>query len=228
MFRKKVSSLSSFIQKTFTEHLYVTDTVLEDVTKKWIGSTCKWWEAHDLLRKQTTYERVLEKYELPRMRTDLSREITTGLILENEVSPLHGAPALFHTTGHWGESRSHHSDLHISHQEFHPQYILITYLWTCDTGHEDLGMCCSDLPSRTLPLVAGSASSGQSSASRASGGQPLCNDPSRWRHKGLASGHVRATLKGHLHSRALKGQLRSSGPWTSLVFSLCSIQFLHS
>ena len=157
MFRKKVSSLSSFIQKTFTEHLYVTDTMLEDVTKKWIGSTCKSWEAHDLLRKQTTYERVLEKYELPRMRTDLSREITTGLILENEVSPLHGDPALFHTTGHWGESPRHHSDLHISHQEFHPQYILITYLWTCDTGHEDLEMCCSDLPSRTLPLVAGSA-----------------------------------------------------------------------
>ena len=228
MFRKKVSSLSSFIQKTFTEHLCVTDTVLEDVTKKWIGSTCKWWEAHDLLRKQTTYERVLEKYELPRMRTDLSREITTGLILENEVSPLHGAPALFHTTGHWGESPSHHSDLHISHQEFHPQYILITYLWKNDTGHEDLEMCCSDLPSRTLPLVAGSAASGQSSAYRASGGQPVCNDPSKWRHKGLASGHVRTALKGHLRSRALKGQLRSSGPWSSLVFSLCSIQFLHS
>ena len=100
MFRKKVFSLSLFMQKTFTEHLYVTDTVLEDVTKKWIGSSSKYWEAHDLLRKQSTYERVLEKYELARMRTDLSREITTGLILENEVSPLHGAPALFHTKGY--------------------------------------------------------------------------------------------------------------------------------
>ena len=173
MFRKKVSSLPSFIQKTFTEHLYVTDTMLEDITKKWIRSSCKSWEAHDLLWKQTIYERVLEKYELPRMRTDLSREITTGLILKNEVSPLHGAPALFHTTGHWGESPSHHSDLHVSHQEFCPQYILITYLWTCDTGREDLEMCCSDLPSRTLPLVAGSAASGQSSAPELLGGS-LC------------------------------------------------------
>ena len=162
------------------------------------------------------------------MRTDLSREITTGLILENEVSPLHEAPALFHTTGHWGESPSHNSDLYISHQEFPPQYILITYLWSCDRGREDLEMCCSDLLSRTLPLVAGNAASGQSSAPRASRRQPVCKDSSRWRHKGLASGHVRTALKGHLHSRALKGQLRSSGPWSNLVFSLCSIQFLHS
>lgn len=169
MFRKKVSSLSSFIQKTFTEHLYVTDTVLEDVTKKWIGSSSKYWEAHDLLRKQSTYERVLEKYELARMRTDLSREVTTGLILENEVSPIHGAPALFHTTGHWGESPSHHSDLHISYQEFHPQYILITYLWSCDTCCGDMVMCCPDLPLRTCCPVAGCAVSGQSSATRSSG-----------------------------------------------------------
>ena len=146
------------------------------------------------------------------------------------TSPLHGAPALFHTTGHWGESPGHHSDLYISHQEFPPQYTLITYLWSCDTHHEDLEMRCSDLPSRTLPLVAGSTASGQSSTPRSSRGQPLCNDPSRWRHKGLASGHVGTTLKGHLHSRALIGSAKVIWPMIQLVlfFSLCSIQLLHS
>lgn len=134
------------------------------------------------------------------------------------VSTLHGALALFHTTGHWGESPSHHSDLHISHQEFPLQYILITYLWSCDTRHEKLEMCCSDVPSRTLPLVTGSAASGQSSASRTSGGQPVCNDPSTWRHKGLASGPVRSTLKGHLHCRALVGSAKVIWPMAQLGF----------
>ena len=134
------------------------------------------------------------------------------------LSPLHGAPALFHTTGHWGESPSHHSGLHISHQEFPPECTLITYLWSRDTRCEDLEMCCPDLPSRTLPLVAASASSGQSSAFRASGGQPVCNDPFRWRNKGLASGPVRTTLKGHLHSTALVGSAKVIWPMVQLGF----------
>ena len=100
MFRKKVSSLSSFIQKTFTEHLYVTDTVLEDVTKKWIGSSSKSWEAHDLVRKQTTYERLLEKYELPRMRTDLSRRNNNWADpREWDYLPYMGLPLFFRPQG---------------------------------------------------------------------------------------------------------------------------------
>ena len=151
----------------------MTDTVLEDVTKKWIGSSSKSWEAHGLLRKQTAYERVLEKYELPRMRTDLSRRNNNWADpREWEYLPYlpMGLLLFFQTTGHWRESPRHHSDLHIGHQEFPPQHILITYLWSYGMCREDLEICSSDLPSRTLHLVARNAASGQSSASRASGG----------------------------------------------------------
>ena len=48
-------------------------------------------------------------------------------------------------------------------------------------------------------------------------GQPMCNDPSRWRYKGLVIGCVRTTLRGHLHSRPPWAQLRSSGQWSSLI-----------
>ena len=36
-------------------------------------------------------------------------------------------------------------------------------------------------------------------------GQPVCTDPSREGHKGLASGYVRTILKGHHHSRPTRG-----------------------
>ena len=48
-------------------------------------------------------------------------------------------------------------------------------------------------------------------------GQPKCNDPSRWRYKGLVIECVRTTLKGHRHSKLSWGQLRSSGQWSSLI-----------
>ena len=50
-------------------------------------------------------------------------------------------------------------------------------------------------------------------------GQPLCNDPSRGRYKGLVIGHVRTTLKSHLHSELPWGHLRSPGQCSSLIFA---------
>ena len=48
-------------------------------------------------------------------------------------------------------------------------------------------------------------------------GQPVCNDPSGRRCKGLVIGCVRTTLKGHRHSKLPWSQLRSSVQGSSLI-----------
>ena len=54
-------------------------------------------------------------------------------------------------------------------------------------------------------------------------GQPLCNDPSRWRYKDLVIGRVRTTLDSHLLFRAPMGTSKVTWPVFQLNFFLCSI-----
>ena len=54
-------------------------------------------------------------------------------------------------------------------------------------------------------------------------GQLLCNDPSRWRYKGLVTGRVRITLKSHLLFRAPMGTSKVTWPVFQLNFFLRSI-----
>ena len=79
-------------------------------------------------------------------------------------------------------------------------------------------MCCPDLPSRTRCPAAGSCQWATLNH-QPLWGQRLCNDPSRGRYKGLVIGHVRTTLKSHLHSELPWGHLRSPGQCSSLIFA---------
>ena len=80
----------------------------------------------------------------------------------------------------------------------------------------DMEVCCPDLPSRTLRSC-WLCCQWATLSHQPLWGQHVCNDPSRWRHKVLASGHFRTTMKGHLHSRPPWDQLRSSGQCSSLI-----------
>ena len=70
-------------------------------------------------------------------------------------------------------------------------------LWYTAWG--DMETCCPDFPSSVQLLW--KCCQWATLNYQPLWGQTACNDPYRWRYKGLASGHVRTTLKGHLHSR---------------------------